>query len=124
MSRVNAFVAGVVTALIAAAVGIELAKRPEERTWKGTVAGVPYNFRFDEWPNIAKEYWNPESDNIMAPHAVGLGWGVNFAALSRRAQALMAQAQARLSERARATTTTDAADSGVLSATANTANNE
>jgi len=89
-------VVGVVTGLVAAAIGIELAKRPEDREWKGNVAGVPYNFRFDEWPDIAGEYWNPDSDAIFRPHAIGLGWGVNFAALSRRAQSLLAQAQSRL----------------------------
>ena len=89
MAKLNWFVAGVVAGLTAAAIGQELAREPEERTWQGRVAGVPYNFRFGEWGAIANEYWNPESDRILAPHAIGLGWGINFAALARRAQSLI-----------------------------------
>lgn len=85
----NSFVAGVVAGLTAAAIGQEMAKEPSQRTWKGKVAGVPYNFRVAEWSDIANEYWNPSSDQILAPHAMGLGWGINFAAVARRVQGLM-----------------------------------
>lgn len=88
-SKFNWFAVGVMAGLAAAAVGQELAKAPEARTWKGTVAGVPYNFRVDEWPNITNEYWNPESDHILVPHTIGLGWGVNFAALKHRLETLL-----------------------------------
>jgi hypothetical protein len=88
-SKFNWFVAGVAAGLSAAAIGQELAKAPEERAWKGTVAGVPYNFRLEEWPNITNEYWNPDSDQILVPHTIGLGWGVNFAALKHRVEALL-----------------------------------
>ncbi|MDE3229707.1 MAG: hypothetical protein KGO05_07480 [Chloroflexota bacterium] len=83
------FVAGVVAGLAAAAIGQELAKTPEDRTWKGTIAGVPYNFRLEEWPEVANEYWNPDSDKILVPHTIGMGWGVNFAALKHRIEALL-----------------------------------
>jgi len=99
MGKMNWFVVGVMTGLTAAAIGQELAKAPAERTWKGRVAGVPYNFRLNDWPDIATEYWNPDSDQIFSPHAVGLGWGVNFAAVARRAQDLVASAQSSLESR-------------------------
>lgn len=83
------FIGGVVTGLTIAAIGQELAKEPEERTWKGKVAGIPYNFRFNEWPNIATEYWNPENDSLIVPHVIGLGWGINFAAVAQRVRAMM-----------------------------------
>jgi hypothetical protein len=86
MGRLNTFVAGVLTGLAAAAVSQEMQKSPEERTWKGKIAGVPYNFQLGEWRNIASEYWNPESDKILTPRVIGMGWGVNFAALARRVQ--------------------------------------
>ena len=89
MAKLRWFVAGVVVGLTAAAIGQELAREPEERTWKGRVAGVPYNFNVPEWSAVAGEYWNPDSDEIVAPHAIGLGWGINFAALVRRAQGLI-----------------------------------
>ncbi len=88
-SKMSWFVGGVVVGLTAAAIGQELARAPEERTWKGTIAGVPYNFRLEEWPEITNEYWNPDSDSILVPHTIGLGWGVNFAALKRRVETLL-----------------------------------
>lgn len=92
MAKLSTFMAGVVTGLTAAAIGQELAKEPAERTWQGKVAGVPYNFRLNDWSDIAREYWNPESDRILTPHAIGLGWGINFAALIRRLRELMPEA--------------------------------
>ena len=86
MGKLNAFATGVVVGLTAAAVGQELQKPPAARTWKGKVAGVPYNFRMQEWGDIAREYWNPESNRVLSPHVIGLGWGVNFAALVAKAQ--------------------------------------
>jgi hypothetical protein len=88
-SKWSWFAVGVAAGLSAAAVGQELAKPKEARTWKGTVAGVPYNFRLDEWPEATNEFWNPESEKILVPHTIGLGWGVNFAALKRRVEALL-----------------------------------
>jgi hypothetical protein len=88
-TKLNWLAAGVVAGLTAAAIGQELAKPREERTWKGRVAGVPYSFRISDWPDAANEYWNPDSDQILSPHVIGLGWGVNFAALVRRARALL-----------------------------------
>lgn len=84
MGKLSSFMTGVVTGLTAAAIGQELAKKPEERTWKGKVAGVPYNFRLSDWSDIAREYWNPANESILAPHAIGLGWGINFAAVVQR----------------------------------------
>lgn len=83
MGKMNTFTLGVVAGLIAAAVGQELAKDPQERTWKGKVAGIPYNFNLADWSTIASEYWNPESDQILTPHVIGMGWGINVAAVLR-----------------------------------------
>lgn len=77
---------GAVLGLTYAAVSKELEKAPEARTWQGTIGVVPYNFRYWEWQHIAREYWNPASNEILSPHAIGVGWGINFAALSQRAQ--------------------------------------
>ena len=89
MAKLRWFAVGVLAGLMAAAIGRELEKEPDERTWKGTVAGVPYNLRLGEWGDIAHEYWNPESDAILSPRAIGLGWGINFAAVVRRVQSLI-----------------------------------
>ncbi len=94
MGKLRWFITGVATGLTAAAIGQELQKKPQDRTWKGTVAGVPYNFNLPEWGDIASEYWNPERDEILTPRVVGLGWGVNFAALYQRVQQLVEAQQA------------------------------
>jgi hypothetical protein len=93
MGKLTWFTAGVISGLAAAAVSQELNKPPEERTWKGTVAGVPYNFRVPEWGEIANEYWDPSSDEIVTPHVIGLGWGINFAAVKTRVEQLVGNAQ-------------------------------
>lgn len=91
--KLGSFVTGMVAGLAAAAVSQQLDKAPEERTWKGTIAGVPYNFNMQEWIDVAGEYWNPNSDEILTPHVIGMGWGVNFAALKARAEQLLDNAQ-------------------------------
>ncbi len=91
MRKLSWFVLGAIAALTAAAISKEMEKPAAERTWKGKIAGVPYNFNIPDWAEIAREYWNPNSDRILSPHAIGLGWGVNFAALWRWAQTLMGE---------------------------------
>ncbi len=95
MGKMNWFVTGVMVGLSAGAIDQELKKDAAERTWKGTIAGVPYNFNVPEWRAIAAEYWNPDSSKIVSPHAIGMGWGINFAAVVQRAQALANQEQLR-----------------------------
>jgi hypothetical protein len=86
MRGLRIFVTGIVVGLAYAAISKELEKPPEARTWQGTIGVVPYNFRFSEWGDLVREYWNPESDQILSPKAIGIGWGINFAALTQRAQ--------------------------------------
>jgi hypothetical protein len=89
MGKLRGFIFGVMVGLTAAAIGEELKRPAEQREWRGTVAGVPYNFRLHEWSDVAKEYWDQSSDQILTPHAIGLGWGVNFAAVAKRLRELM-----------------------------------
>jgi hypothetical protein len=86
MRGLRIFLTGVVAGLAYAAISKELEKPPEARTWQGTIGLVPYNFRFQDWGDLAREYWNPASDQILSPKAIGIGWGINFAALTHRAQ--------------------------------------
>jgi hypothetical protein len=86
MGKLRWFVMGVIAGLAAAAVGQEMEKPPERRTWKGTIAGVPYNFRVQDWGDVAAKYWNPKSDQVFSPNTIGIGWGINFAAVAKRAQ--------------------------------------
>jgi hypothetical protein len=86
MRGLRIFLTGVVAGLSWAAISKELELPPEQRTWQGSIGGVPYNFRVWEWRDIAREYWNPASDEMLSPKVIGVGWGVNFAAVGRRAQ--------------------------------------
>jgi hypothetical protein len=88
-ARLNLLVMLAVAALAALAIARELQKPPAERRWQGLVAGVPYNFNRPTWDRLRAEYWNPQSDRILSPHAVGMGWGINVAALVNRAQTLI-----------------------------------
>ncbi len=59
----------------------ELGKPPEERTWQGRTAGVPYDFRPPTLERVRRSFWQPDSDEILTPRAFGVGWGVNVARL-------------------------------------------
>jgi hypothetical protein len=93
MGKLTWFTVGIVSGLAAAAISQELKKSPEDRTWRGNIGGVPYNFRVPEWGDIANEYWNTQSDEIVTPHVIGLGWGVNLAAVKHRVEQLVGNAQ-------------------------------
>jgi hypothetical protein len=93
MRGLRLLLTGVFLGLTYAAVSKELEKAPEQRTWRGTVGIVPYNFRYWEWSGIANEYWNPNSEQILSPRGIGIGWGINFAALSQRAQTWLQSTQ-------------------------------
>jgi hypothetical protein len=71
--------------LVAAAVLQELQRPAGERSWHGNVLGfVPYDFRPPTLEGIKNEIWNPQSPDILTPHAFGVGWGINFGAVARQ----------------------------------------
>ena len=70
-------------AVVAAAVAKELRKPSEARTWTGRVLGLPYDFRRPTPEKIAREFWDPDSDAFLTPHAFGVGYGVNLARVAR-----------------------------------------
>ena len=86
MRGLRTFLTGIMVGLTMAAIDRELQQPPAQRQWRGKIAGVPYNFRVWDWRYLLSQYWNPQSDEIFTDKAIGVGWGVNFAALSRRAQ--------------------------------------
>ncbi|MEU9244247.1 DUF5808 domain-containing protein [Streptomyces shenzhenensis] len=72
-----------VGALVAAAVAKELRQPPQERTWTGRIAGLPYDFRRPTLHRLVREFWDPDSDAFFTPHAFGIGYGVNLARVAR-----------------------------------------
>lgn len=59
----------------------EMEKPPEKRTWHGSVACIPYDFRLPTIEKLKDTYWNPYETRIFTPAVFGLGWGINFRAL-------------------------------------------
>jgi hypothetical protein len=72
-------------AAFGAAVYAELRKPPEQRTWHGRLLGVvPYDFRLPTLQRIRRSYFDPSNDRVFTPEPIGVGWGVNVAAVMKR----------------------------------------
>ncbi|HEY8452419.1 MAG: DUF5808 domain-containing protein [Micromonosporaceae bacterium] len=74
-------VAAAAGALLAAAVARELSRPADQRTWHGSVAGVPYDLRPPTVEKIRRAFWNPDDPRLFTPHVFGVGWSVNLARL-------------------------------------------
>ena len=72
----------VAIALVALAIGDQLRRPSEERTWEGTVIGfVPYDFRMPTIERARSRWWNPGEPRLFVPQVFGLGWTINVARL-------------------------------------------
>ena len=72
-------------AVIAAVIYEEARKGPGVERWHGRAFGfVPYDLRLPSLRAIREAYWNPEDRRILTGRVAGIGWGINFAALSDR----------------------------------------
>ena len=67
-----------------AAVCQELEKPKEERTWRGRIGVVPYNFRLPTIQRFKDAYWNEDDPRIFTPQPLGVGWSLNFRTLLRK----------------------------------------
>ncbi len=73
------FIIGILTLIyIAVAITQQLQRPPEERTWYGTIAGIPYDFRLPTGDRIRAAYWNKDTSKIFLPQAFGIGWAINI----------------------------------------------
>jgi hypothetical protein len=100
-----------VTKLIAAAAGAlagsalakELSKPPDQRSWHGTVAGIPYDFRAPTAEKLRRSVWDPENPELFVPHAFGVGYSVNLARLVAPPQPATSEPVAEIEQRESAT---------------------
>ncbi len=69
----------------------QLSRPPAERTWKGKVGPVPYDFRMPTLDDLKAAYWNPDSDRLFTDRVLGVGWGINFAQVVKIANELRQQ---------------------------------
>jgi hypothetical protein len=75
------------TALLIAALGLELEKPPAARRWHGLVCDrVPYDFRPPSLERLMNRYWNPYDTRTLMPTLFGVGWAINFRQLLERAR--------------------------------------
>ena len=68
--------------LAGTAIEKELSKPPAQRTWRGDVGGVPYDFRPPSVERFEASLWSPGTPSIFVPTSFGLGWSINFARLA------------------------------------------
>lgn len=78
MRRPPRFLNALMMALTAAALAEQLRRPPEERTWHGRIAGVPYDFRPPTPDRVRSALWNKNNPSVLVPTVFGLGWTLNF----------------------------------------------
>jgi hypothetical protein len=69
--------------LMVGALAKELRLPKDERTWHGRIANVPYDFRMPTPRRIKRRMWAPDNASIFVPRAFGVGWDINFAAVTK-----------------------------------------
>jgi hypothetical protein len=68
----------IATILLVAAIWEQLRLSPEERTWQGTIIGIPYDFRWPTVERIQEKVWNKNTSRILMPRIFGVGWTINL----------------------------------------------
>jgi hypothetical protein len=81
--RLNRIVTIASVALAGAAIVREIRKPSEDRTWHGTVAGVPYDLRPPTLGRAKRRWWNWDDPRIFTPKTFGVGWDLNIAGIIR-----------------------------------------
>jgi hypothetical protein len=56
----------------------QLSRPPNERTWYGRIAGVPYDFRIPTAESIRAKVWDKNNPSLLAPTLFGVGWSINL----------------------------------------------
>jgi hypothetical protein len=88
--RSKPLVATIGAAVIGGALLQELRKPPEQREWHGRFVGIPYDFRPPTLERFRRCWWNPNDPRIFTERDFGVGWSVNFPALARFANEIVA----------------------------------
>ncbi len=67
-----------------AALGQELRKPADQRTWHGQVFGfVPYDFHVPTFGRLRSAWWAPDRAQIFTQRAFGVGWDINLGRVVR-----------------------------------------
>ena len=78
LSPVNIIFGLLFVTYVVVAVVQQLQRPPEERTWYGKIAGIPYDFRLPTVERIRNTFWNKDTSQIFLPQAFGIGWSINL----------------------------------------------
>jgi hypothetical protein len=78
LSPINIIFSTLFLVFVAIAIVQQLQRPPEERTWYGRIAGIPYDFRFPTVERIRGTFWNKDTSQVFLPQAFGIGWSVNL----------------------------------------------
>ena len=89
LTRLDTLLMGAVGALVATSVIKELRRPAQDRTWRGTVAGVPYDYRPPTVDRLRATWWAPEDERLVQPTAYGLGWDLNVGRVVKIASAVV-----------------------------------
>lgn len=66
------------TTLVGLAIREQLRLPPEERTWHGTLFGIPYDFRRPTIERLRETFWNKDTARVLVPQVFGMGWSINL----------------------------------------------
>lgn len=72
----------VALALLVAAVVRELSIPRDQRTWHGSILGVPYDLRRPSWGRVRESWWAPQDPRLVTPRVLGVGWSLNVGRIS------------------------------------------
>jgi hypothetical protein len=75
---INIIVGLLVLIYVVIAIVQQFQRPPEERTWNGKIAGIPYDFRLPTVERLRAAYWNKDTSQIFLPQAFGIGWAINM----------------------------------------------
>jgi hypothetical protein len=78
LSPMNIILSVLFLVYVAIAITQQLQRPPEDRTWYGKIAGIPYDFRIPTVERIRATFWNKDTSQILLPQAFGIGWSINL----------------------------------------------
>jgi hypothetical protein len=78
LSPMNIILSILFLVYVAIAITQQLQRPPEERTWYGKIAGIPYDFRIPTVERLRATFWNKDTSQILVPQAFGIGWSINL----------------------------------------------
>ena len=65
-------------AYTATAMREQLNRPPQERTWHGTLFGIPYDFRPPTIERLRDAFWNKNTAQVLVAQPIGIGWTLNL----------------------------------------------